>query len=82
VNEVLDEFSFDASPITKESIINKIKVGMNILELNKLILGDNIVLKTHIKRLAELSNDDNLDSLKLELHKEYQKDINWLINKM
>ena len=82
VNEVLDEFSFDASPITKESIINKIKVGMNILELNKLILGDNIVLKTHIKKLAELSNDDNLDSIKLELHKEYQKDINWLINKM
>jgi hypothetical protein len=82
VNEVLDEFSFDASPITKESIINKIKVGMNILELNKLILGDNIVLKTHIKKLAELSNADNLDSIKLELHKEYQKDINWLINKM
>jgi len=82
VDKILDEFSFDASPITKESIINKIKGGVNILELNKLILGNNIVLKAHIRRLADLSNDDNLDSIKLELHKEYQKDINWLINKM
>ena len=82
VDKILNKFSFNTGPITKESIIDIIKKGQNISEINKLILGDNIVLKTHIRKLVELSNDDNLDKEKIAIHTSYKNDINWLIKKM
>lgn len=83
VDKILNKFLFNADPITKKSIIDIIKKGQNISEINKLILGDNIVLKTHIKMLSNLSNNiENLDSDELKIYQKYKDDINWLIKKM
>jgi hypothetical protein len=83
VDKILNKFSFNKDPITKKSIIDIIKKGKNISEINKLILGDNIVLKTHINKLVLLSiNIDKLNSDDLEIYQKYKDDINWLLKKM
>lgn len=53
VNEILDKLTFNNNPLTKELILDTIKTGINILDLNANILA-NQVYKEKLKKYQRL----------------------------